>query len=254
MKQNAFQEAVVRFEAVDLGYEGVPVLVSLDFAIMKGDFVGIIGPNGVGKTTLLRGMLGGLAPLHGRIIYRGGERSSIRFGYVPQRQALDNAFPLSVLDVVLMGRCRLMGFGRRPKAADVESATRVLEQAGASELAPSLYRDLSGGQKQRVLIARALAGEPDILILDEPTTDLDLAAQRSVMELLACLHEKQGMTVVVVSHLLHHVVNYVKTIGFMQDKMIRLEPAEACITPENLSALYGIDVQVGKIDGRRFVL
>ncbi|MDI6827642.1 MAG: metal ABC transporter ATP-binding protein [Armatimonadota bacterium] len=242
-------ENMIEFKNVDLGYDKTPVLTSLNFAIKKGDFVGIVGPNGVGKTTLLRGMLGTLTPLRGEIIY---ERS-IRFGYVPQRQSLDDSFPLSVLDVVLMGRCRLIGFGRRAKSKDREAALVALEQAGVGYLANSLFRDLSGGQKQRVLIARALACEPNVLILDEPTTDLDLAGQSGVMDLLKRLQKEKELTVVVASHLLHHVINYAEIIGFVQESSFKLEPVESAITPESLGSLYGIEVQVRKINGYWFV-
>lgn len=246
--------ALVEFKDVSLGYDGTPVLDSLNFAIRRGDFVGIVGPNGVGKTTLVRGILGVLRPLSGTVRYQDGNRDSIRFGYVPQRQALDEAYPLSVLDVVVMGRCSLVGFGRRPTRADRQRALRALEETGLRELADSLYRDLSGGQKQRALIARALAGEPDVLVLDEPTTDLDLAGQRSTMDLLARLHEECGMTVIVVSHLLHHVINYAKTIAFVESDVVRFQSADDAVTAANLSALYGIDVYVGEIEGHRFVL
>ncbi|MCL6520416.1 MAG: metal ABC transporter ATP-binding protein [Armatimonadetes bacterium] len=240
---------IIRFKDVDLGYDGIPILTALDFAIKEGDFVGIIGPNGVGKTTLLKGMLGMLSPIRGQITYS----KNIKFGYVPQRQSPDDAFPLSVLDVVLMGRWRLIGFGRRAKPRDWQAALTALEQAGVGSLADSLFRDLSGGQKQRVLIARALAGEPNVLILDEPTTDLDVAGQRSIMDLLKRLHDKRNLTVVVASHLLHHVVNYVETIGFVEESTFKLEPIETAVTAENLTRLYGIEVQVGEINGHRFV-
>lgn len=245
--------ALIKFSGVDLGYSGRPVLRSVGLTVAKGDFLGIVGPNGAGKTTLLRGILGTLRPLCGSVSFADG-RGVLRFGYVPQRQSLDDAFPLSVLDVVLMGRNRLVGLCRRPRKADRESAVRALAQVGLSHLAGSLYRDLSGGQKQRVLIARALAGEPNVLVLDEPTTDLDLAGQRAVMDLLARLHEENGLTVVVVSHLLHHVINYATSIAFVVDDTVSVMPTETAVTEAHLGRLYGIGVHVGEVEGRRFVL
>ncbi|MDH7568996.1 MAG: ATP-binding cassette domain-containing protein, partial [Armatimonadota bacterium] len=170
---------LIVFEDVVLGYGREPVLSDLSFAIRRGDYLGIVGPNGSGKTTLLKGVLGVLPPLSGRIVRGRDGGREVRFGYVPQINTVDELYPLGVLDVVLMGRYRRIGLVRRPGKEDRERAMAALEEVGIAHLAPRLYRDLSGGQRQRVLMARALAIEPDILVLDEPTNDMDIAAESS---------------------------------------------------------------------------
>ncbi|HIE09959.1 MAG TPA: metal ABC transporter ATP-binding protein [Armatimonadetes bacterium] len=204
------ERAIVRFEDVDLGYGRKTVLSGLNFSIEEGEFLGIVGPNGAGKTTLLKAICGILRPLRGKIYRRPG----LRFGYVPQRQAVDEAFPLTVLEVVLMGRYGLLGPWRRPRKKDVERALWALRTVGMEGKARSLYRELSGGQKQRVLMARALAGEPEVLLLDEPTADMDLASQKAALELIKELHRK-GLTVLLVSHVLEVVADCAPKIALL---------------------------------------
>lgn len=240
---------LIEFAHADLGYRR-PVLSDVNLTVEEGDFLGIVGPNGAGKTTLLRTVLGTLKPLAGTVARRNG----IRFGYVPQRQVVDEVFPLSVLDIVLMGRYRHIGLCRRPSSVDSDYALSCLDNVGIADLARRAYRELSGGQKQRALLARALAAQPTVLVLDEPTTDMDLPSERSIMELVSRLSSERHLTVLIVSHLLHVIVNYANRIAFVgEGQMIVQDTAEA-IRPGNLSRLYGIDVFVGEVEGRKFVL
>jgi ABC-type Mn2+/Zn2+ transport system ATPase subunit len=156
-----------------------PALEGVSFAVAPGSFTALIGPNGAGKSTLLRILLGLLRPDRGEVEIFGapaGDRGR-PIGYVPQRVKLPAGFPLTVSEVVLMGRYGRLGLLRRPGAADRTLAAEALAQVGMSELAGRRFSDLSGGQQQRALIARALAGEPHLLLLDEPTAGLDPAAR-----------------------------------------------------------------------------
>lgn len=241
---------IIEFKKVILGYSR-PILFDIDFTVNSGDFIGIVGPNGVGKTTFLKAVLGLLKPLEGEIIRHN---KLIRFGYVPQRQVVDELFPLNVLDIVLMGRYSLVGLCRRPAKEDRQKALQCLAHVGIEKLALRSYRELSGGQKQRTLLARALACEPTILLLDEPTTDMDLPSEREIMELVEQLREKENLTVLIVSHLLHVVVNSANRLAFVGRSKIQIQDKNEAITQENLSNLYGVPVYVGEIAGKKFVL
>jgi ABC-type Mn2+/Zn2+ transport system ATPase subunit len=241
---------LVRFEGVAVGYGRRPVLSGLDFSIAEGDFVGIVGPNGSGKTTVLRAMLGTLAPLAGRVI----RSPELRFGYVPQRDHVDSGFPLSVMDVVLMGRYDRIPVGRRPQAADRERARRALEQVGIAHLADRPLGALSGGQKQRTLIARALVGEPNVLALDEPTNGMDLVSTTQILGLVRELHDQRGLTVVMVSHALNEVANYVRRIALAFDGRFRLGTVAEIINETVLSEVYGLPVEVNSFNGHRVVV
>ncbi|MCS6859769.1 MAG: ABC transporter ATP-binding protein [Abditibacteriales bacterium] len=240
---------LITFSHADLGYRR-PVLRDVNVTVSEGDFLGIVGPNGSGKTTLLRAALGTLQPLSGTVTRRNG----IRFGYVPQRQVVDEMFPLSVLDIVLMGRYRHIGLCRRPSRADRDYALACLDNVGIADLAQRAYQELSGGQKQRALLARALAAQPTVLVLDEPTTDMDIPSERSIMELVSRLSSERHLTVLIVSHLLHVIVNYANRIAFVGEGQVIVQDTAEAIRPENLSRLYGIEVFVGEIEGRKFVL
>lgn len=243
---------LVEFENARLGYGQKVVLDGITFAIHEGDFLGVVGPNGSGKTTLLRTFLGLLPPLRGRVAWReGGLRP--RIGYVPQRQVLDPVFPLRAIDVVLMGLYAQIGPCRRPAARHATAAERALERAAIAPLADRAFRDLSGGQQQRVLIARALASEPDVLVLDEPTNDMDLVGENSIMEFLRDLHRNEGKTVVMVSHLLNIVANYASRLALIGDGGLRLGSVDEILTDESLGRIYGIPVAVRSVDGRRVV-
>jgi ABC-type Mn2+/Zn2+ transport system ATPase subunit len=247
MNQNEqTDDAVVRFEDVFLGYARNVVLRNVTFSIAEGDFLGIIGPNGSGKTTILRAVLRVVKPLRGSMYIR--ER--LRFGYVMQRQSLDEIFPLSVLDVVSMGRLKRVGVLRRFSREDTDRIERALSITGIEELRRTRYRDLSGGQKQRVLVARALAFEPEVLLLDEPTNDLDIQGEQQVMNLIAHIHQSMGITIVLVSHLLNVLFNYVHRVMFLKDKRMRIYQQQEALSPQLLSEIYETPVKVGNVDGK----
>ena len=241
---------LVRFEDVTVGYGRRPVLSGLNFSIPEGDFLGIVGPNGSGKTTVIRVMLGTLEPLAGKVI----RSPNLRFGYVPQRDHVDSAFPLSVTDVVLMGRYDRIAVGRRPSAEDRERAHRALDQVGIPHLADRPLGALSGGQKQRTLIARALVGEPNVLVLDEPTTGMDLVSTTQILGLVRELHDQRGLTVIMVSHALNEVANYVRRIALAFNQKFRLGTVDEIINETVLSEVYGLPVEVNSFAGHRVVV
>lgn len=242
--------ALVSFRGVTLGYGRHVVLRDLTFDIPPGDSLGVVGPNGSGKTTLVRAILGTLAPLAGQIIRAGG----LRFGYVPQRGHVDPGFPITALDVVLMGRYDRIGLGRRPSREDRERARAALAQAGIADLAGRHLADLSGGQQQRTLIARALVGEPNVLVLDEPTAGMDLVSTTQILALVRDLQERTGITMLMVSHALNEVANYVDRIALTVDHGLRLGPVAEIMTESVLTAVYGIPVEVNAFDGHRLVM
>lgn len=242
--------ALVTFDHATLAYGRRVVLSDLTFQIPEGDFLGLVGPNGAGKTTILRAILGTLDPSAGTVI----RQSDLRFGYVPQRDQVDYGFPLRVLDVVLMGRYDRIGIGRRPRAEDRDRACAALDAVGIRELAMEPLTRLSGGQKQRTLIARALVGEPNLLVLDEPTTGMDLVSTTQILGLVRELHERSGLTVLMVSHALNEIANYVTRIALVQEGSFRIGAVDEIVNERTLSELYGIPVEVDSFAGHRIVL
>jgi ABC-type Mn2+/Zn2+ transport system ATPase subunit len=240
---------IITFSDVTLGYGSRIVLSGLSFSIQDGDRLGLVGPNGSGKSTILRALLGTLAPRAGRIT----RAASLRFGYVPQRSMLDYGWPLDTETVVAMGAYDRIGLLRRPGPADRAAAREALAQVGLAELAERRFAALSGGQKQRVLIARALVGRPSMLVLDEPTDGMDLVSSTSILGLVRTLHERGGLTVVVVSHQLNEVANYVRRLALVTDGKFQIDATERILTEANLSALYGIAVEVDEVAGRRLI-
>jgi len=240
--------ALITFRDATLGYGKNVILSGLDFRVEQGDFLGIIGPNGAGKTTILRSILGFLKPLSGEI-HRDG---SIRLGYVKQRQYLDQIFPFTALEVATMGR-----YGQKKPLGRLtdEDLVKIREAMGTtnvSYLAHKPYRDLSGGQKQRVLIARALCSEPDLLLLDEPTNDMDVKGEQEITRLLKKIQGEKDVTIILVSHSLHFVLNLVEKIIFLNRGRATERRVED-LDGASLSAEYETPLIVRRDDGYRYV-
>ncbi len=239
---------VIRCVDLDFGYDRRSVLSEVTLEIPDGDFVCVVGPNGSGKTTLLRLALGLLRPTRGRIEVFGQSpsRSAHRIGYVPQHPKLDPLFPISALDVALMGRlgqAPSFGFWRNQ---DRSSALDALAEVGLAHRKDSHFASLSGGQKQRVLIARALAGQPDLLLLDEPTAGLDAHVEEDFSRLLQELNKDR--TIVLVSHDLGFVSGFVKSV-ICVGKKVQIHPTSA-ITGEVIADLYGSEMRLVRHDHR----
>lgn len=246
-------QEIIRFDHVRLGYGRKVVLPDVTFAIRAGEFFGVVGPNGAGKTTLLRAILGTLMPQAGSVSVRNTDGTPLRWGYVPQRDAIDSVLPFTALDVVMMGRYHRVGPVRLPGENDRAAARRSLEHVGVEGLAGRVFRDLSGGQKQRVLIARALASEPDVLVLDEPANGMDLASRVAMLDLIGELHGRDRLTVLMVSHQLDDVANLAQQIALVERDFFQVGPVSDVLTPVNLSALYRVPMHVEHISGRTVV-
>lgn len=222
-------------QALKIGYGRRALLpVELDLKILAGEFWGIVGPNGAGKTTLLKTLLGLIRPISGRIQRSQG----LRLGYVPQRSQLDAVFPLLTQDLVAMGLLSRSGVHLRSTAQQREQVAYWLEQVGLSPQAKLPLRELSGGQRQRALLARALAGEPDLLILDEPTDGLDLLAESELFVLTENLRQQRQLSLVVVSHRLSLVAARAEQVILFNNQSLETGPCDQILSAEHLQTLY----------------
>lgn len=214
----------------------VPVLESVDLEIGQRDFLGLVGPNGGGKTTLLRILLGLLEPQQGSVSVLGRRPAEVssRIGYVPQHTRIDLEVPAEVLDVVLMGRLAMTSWGSRFGKEHVEAAMRALELTGTADLAGSRFGELSGGQRQRILIARALAADAELLLLDEPTTGVDIHRERELLELLSQLNQR--LPIVLVSHDVTLVSSHLKRAAWVNRQVVCYLASE--LSPVVIEALY----------------
>jgi len=232
----------IEVEHLWFSYEGSDVLKDVNLALRKGEFLGIIGPNGGGKTTLLKLMLGIIKPDRGRILILGEEpnAASHRIGYVPQNTDFSPHFPISVLDVALMGRLAWSRIGKRYTEEDREKVRTALEKVGMWENRYRPIGHLSGGQRQRVFIARALATDPEILFLDEPTASVDPEFQVDLYDFLKELNE--DATIVVITHDIGVVSSYMKSIACVNKHFIFHEGGQ--ITQEMLDTAYQCPVDL----------
>ena len=233
---------VITLEDVSFSYGGPLVLEHVNLSVERGEFLGLVGPNGGGKSTLLKIVLGLLEPGAGRVSVLGRRPAEARqsIGYVPQFATFPRHFPVSVEDTVLLGRLgktrAILGY----RKADKEVAQRVMAETEIADLCKRPIGTLSGGQVQRVLIARALASEPEILILDEPTSNIDMRAETDIFDLLKTLNAR--MTIVVVSHDIGFISQYVSLIACLNRTL--LCHTSSPITGEVIERLYGAPVQM----------
>jgi zinc transport system ATP-binding protein len=209
--------AVIDIRNLWVTYNHQPVLEDVTLDIQEGAFVGVLGPNGAGKSTLLKVILGLISPTQGTVLVFGQDPHQCRrqgnlIGYLPQRPLTNPRFPVSVLDVVLMGTYGRLGLGRRPTRQDREAALAHLARLGIPHLADRPIGEVSGGEQQRVFIARALAVNPRLLILDEPTISLDACSQDEVYDLINHLKNELGLTIIMVSHDIGAVATHVNDI------------------------------------------
>ena len=225
---------------ITAGYDSDPVLEHVSFAVEAGSLLAVVGPNGAGKSTLLKVMAGLLRPWSGRIEVLGGPpgREARRVAYVPQAEAVDWAFPVTVRDVVTMGRYPALRALRQPGPADRRAVTAALEQVRMSEHEATQIGSLSGGQRRRVFLARALAAEASLFLLDEPVTGIDAATQEELMDILEA-QTKQGKTVVATTHDLACAASRFQRVLAINRTVIADGPSSLVLDPEVLSRAYG---------------
>lgn len=236
---------VVEFEHVSVRYEGAePALDDVSFQLSRGERVAVVGPNGAGKSTLLKVVAGILQPTTGRVtIYGHGAKGDVCVGYVPQRSQVDWKFPVTVSDVVLMGRVARIGLLRQAGRRDHELVRDSLAQVDATDIAKRQIGELSGGQQQRVFIARALAQEAELLLMDEPLTGLDVPSQESIFKILDLLRSR-GITVLVSTHDLQLAADRFDRQMLLKRKLLAFGHPGDVLTPERLRQAYGTHLTV----------
>lgn len=225
---------------VSVSYHKKPVLYGVDLALPGGSLAGLIGPNGAGKSTLIKAALGLLPMRSGWVRFFGEplDRVRQRVGYVPQREEVDWDFPVSVLDVVLMGRYGRLGWLRRPGRADRAAAEEALEKVGLAPFRDRQIANLSGGQQQRVFLARALAQDCDLYLMDEPFAGVDAATERAIVTLLKEWREK-GKTILVVHHDLTSARDYYDRLVLLNMRVVATGRTEDVFTLDLLQKTYG---------------
>jgi manganese/zinc/iron transport system ATP- binding protein len=223
-----------------VAYHRRPVLWDIDLVVPEGRLIAIVGPNGAGKTTLIKAALGLLPLASGKVEIYGLPYQEQRrlVGYVPQRETVDWDFPVTALDVVLMGTYGRLGWVRRPGAAEKRRASECLNHVGMSPYANRQIRQLSGGQQQRVFLARALAQDAQIYFMDEPFAGVDAATEQAIVELLQELRAG-GKTVLVVHHELQTVKDYFDYVILLNMRLVAAGPVATTFTTENLQTTYG---------------
>jgi zinc transport system ATP-binding protein len=246
LHEKEMDDFIIQMEDVSVSFGEVPVLDHVFFQVRRGEFLAILGPNGSGKTTLLKCILGLIRPDSGKIRIFDTEPWNLndqrrRIGYVPQLISVDLMFPLRAKEAVLMGRYSRIGMFRRPKPTDREAARIAMERVGIADLADRPIARLSGGQRQRVFLARALASEPEILFLDEPTTGVDPTTTESFYELLGRLH-REGITIIIVSHDVGVVASHVDGVACLNRGLVGHGRPEEVLGSEEMAKMYGCDV------------
>ena len=229
---------LVRFERVTCRYGREPVLINVDLSLTEGDFVGVVGPSGSGKTTLLRAIAGAVRPIAGRIVRDA--RAAV--GYVPQVETVNWYFPVTVREAVLMSRVdgRFLPWSSK---ADLRDADEVLERLGIGDLRARHIRELSGGQQQRVFIARAMLRRPRLLLMDEPTSGVDVRTRHDVMHLIHELHHG-GMAIVLTTHDLNGIAAHLPRLVCLNREVIATGRPMEVITPDVLERTYGAPLEV----------
>ena len=235
------------------GYDGMPVLEAINLNIDQGDIVGIIGPNGSGKSTLIKTILGLIKPLRGEVSILGREDSPERHlvGYTPQTELVDWDFPVTVSDVALMGRYSRRGLFRRTTKEDREAADASLELVKMFDLRDRLIGELSGGQRRRVLLARAMAHNPKLLLLDEPMAGLDATAQHQLLDLLDELRSK-GATVVLSTHDLSCVSSRCDKAACLNRRLIAFGKPSEVLNEQVLGDTFGTHLLMVHLDGQAY--
>lgn len=243
---------LIRLTNALIGYRR-PLLAPLDLSIHSGERLAVLGPNGGGKSTLLKSLVGLVPLISGELTFPSSRPP--RVGYVPQAHRADSVFPLSTFQVVLQGRAARAGLGRFYREVDRVAATDALRKVGLGDQAASPFRALSGGQRQRVLLARALACEPELLVLDEFTSDLDPAASSQLLGEVSRLAEEVQVSVVFVTHEVSAAAEHASHVAMVDSRrgVFHWGDARTLLTGERLSRLYGQKMEVERRGDRTVV-
>ncbi len=231
---------VLEVHDLTVSYEQHPVLWNVDLSLPAGKLIGILGPNGAGKSTLIKSIMGLITPTSGyiKIFDKALAEVRSRISYVPQRESVDWNFPASVLDVVVMGTYGKLGLFRRPGKKEIQIAQEALEQVGMTAFASRQIAELSGGQQQRVFIARALAQQADLYLMDEPFAGVDMATETAIFQLLQDM-AAAGKTVLVVHHDIHSAMNFFDWVIMLNLHLVASGPKEQVMNEELLRKTYG---------------
>lgn len=237
----------IEVKDLSFSYNSNPILQDITFTVEEGEYLGIIGPNGGGKTTLFKLILGLLKPQSGEVRIFGEPLESFKskhlIGYVPQRSLSDYYFPATIEEVVRSGRTARLGLFKRPSKDDLKAIDRVMEITDVAKLRKRLIGQVSGGERQRVFIARALASEPKILILDEPDVGVDVTAQEKFYSFLEDLNSNLGITILLISHDIDVVAHQAKSILCLNRRLVCHGPPRDFITEDYMQKLYGKKVR-----------
>lgn len=235
-------EAVIQAQDLSIGYDHRPVLSGISLAIMRGSFSALLGTNGSGKSTLLKTILGLQSPLSGRLEIHAIAGTPVVFGYVPQTTVMDPLYPVTALEVALMGVYGRVGPGRRVPELEKEFTRECLRATGALEFTEKRFSELSGGQKQRVLIARALATKATVLVLDEPTSSLDATATQSLLEFIVKIHSERKLTTILVSHDLALIRKHAQQIIWLHQGKVLQGAASELLTPQRMAEIFELEM------------
>ncbi|MEK7221232.1 MAG: metal ABC transporter ATP-binding protein [candidate division NC10 bacterium] len=237
------------------GYDGTPAIEGITFAIPPGQMVGVIGPNGAGKSTLFKAILGLIPRQQGEILLHDAPALDQRamMGYLPQLEEINRAFPVSVEDVVMMGRYPRIGWCRRPGSHDDEAVRQALARVDLLDHARTQIGRLSGGQQQRAFLARVLAQDPHLLLLDEPVSGVDTTTQHAIFALLEELRNS-GKTVVVATHDLNCVVERFDQVLCLNRRVIAYGPPKEAFREDTLDQTYGHHLMIVQVGDRRIVV
>ena len=233
-------EMILKIHQLTVNYEKTPVLWDISLEIPQGKLVAIVGPNGAGKSTLLKTALGLIKPISGTISFFGESLKKVRrrVAYVPQRESVDWDFPITVFDLVLMGRYGRKGVFSRPSRKDRHDVGIYLERVGLESFASRQISQLSGGQQQRAFLARALIQEADVYFMDEPFTGIDIASSKTIVSLLQGLRDK-GKTLFVVHHDLESVRELFDWVILLNMRLVGCGAIQEVFTPEMIQKAYG---------------
>ena len=248
------EEPIVELRGVTSGYSGNPVLESVELTINRGDFVGLLGPSGSGKTTLLRARMGVVDIYAGEVVVEGRSvrEQRPRIGYVPQLETIDWNFPVTVEQVVMMGFASNRWWLPWRRSEDYRRALEIMDRLGIADLAKRHIRELSGGQQQRSFLGRALVNSPRVLLLDEPTSGVDIKTRDEIMHLLDELNH-QDVTVVMTTHEINSVAAHLPWVVCINRQVIDAGPPNHIFTPEVLKKTYNADIGVTEYMGMKLV-